>query len=53
MPRVRTKLQKLLQDSTLTPSMSMIGLRLKQFLDQHDYQIMEQGKVHDTHDNDR
>ena len=31
--------------------MSMVGLRLKQFVDQHDYYIMEQGKVQDTHDN--
>ena len=53
MQRVRTKLQKLQQDPTLRPSTSMVGLRPKQFVDQHDYQIMEQGKVQDTCDNDR
>ena len=44
---------KLQQDPTLTPPMSLAGLRQKQFLDHHDYHIMKQGKVQDTHDNDR
>ena len=52
MHRVRTKLQKLQPDPPLTPSMSVVGLRPKQFVDQHDYHIMELGKVQDSHDND-
>ena len=32
--------------------MSMVGLRTKQFVDQHDYHVMKQGKVQDMHDND-
>ena len=53
MQRVQTKLQKLQQDPTLTPSMSTVGLRPKQFVDQHHYNIMKQGKTQDIHDNDR
>ena len=52
MQRVRTRLQKLQQDPTLTPSMSTVGLRPKQFIDHHDCHVMEQGKGQDTHDND-
>ena len=33
--------------------MSTVGLIPKQFVDQNDYHVMEQGKVQDTHDNDR
>ena len=33
MHRVKTKLQKLQQDSTLTLPMNMVGLRTKQFVD--------------------
>ena len=47
MQRVKTKLQKLQQDHTLTPSMSMAGIRPKQFIDQHDYHVMKQGKEQD------
>ena len=50
---VWTKLHKVQQDPTLTPSMSMVGLKPKQFVDHHDYHIMKQGKFQDTHDNDR
>ena len=32
--------------------MSTVGLRSKQFIDQHDYHKMEQGKVQVTQDND-
>ena len=32
--------------------MSTVGLRPKQFIDQHNYHKMEQGKVQVTHDND-
>ena len=32
--------------------MSTAGLRSKQFIDQHDYHKIKQGKVQDTHDND-
>ena len=32
--------------------MSMVGLRPKQFIDQHDYHEMKQGKVQVTQDND-
>ena len=53
MQRVKTKLQKLQQDPTFTPSMSMVGLRLKQFVHQQDYHIMKQGKVQDTFDCER
>ena len=53
MQRVKTKLQKLQQDPTLTPSMSMAGIRPKQFVDQHDYHVMKQGTVQDTYDHDR
>ena len=55
MQRFRTKLKKeikLQQDPTLTPSKHAVGLRPKQFVDQHDYHVMEQGKVQITHDND-
>ena len=45
MQRVRAKLQKLQQDPSLTPSPHMVRLRPKQFIDQHDYHAMEQGKV--------
>ena len=37
MQRVRMKLKKLQQDPTLTPSRSTVGVRPKQFVDQHDY----------------
>ena len=53
MQRGRTKIQKLQQDPTVTPFMSMVELRSKQFIDLHDYHIMEQGKGQDTHDNYR
>ena len=53
MQRVRIKLQKLQQDPTQTPSMSMVGLKPKQIVDQYDCHVMEQGKVQDTHGNDR
>ena len=43
MQRVKTKLQKLQHDPTLTPSISVVGLRPKQFVDQHDYQYNETG----------
>ena len=52
MQSIKTKLQKLQQDPNPIPSMSMVELRQKQFVDQHDYHIMKQGKVEDTH-NDR
>ena len=41
MQRVRTKLKKSQQDPTLKPSMTAISLRLRQFIDQHDYHEME------------
>ena len=53
MQRVRTELQKQQQDPTLMPFMSMVGLRPKQFTDQHNYHIREEDKVQDTRDNDR
>ena len=31
----------------------MLGLRPNQLVDQHDNHVMEQGKLQDTHDNDR
>ena len=37
----------------LTPSTGTVGIRPKQFVEQHDYHIVEQGKVQDTHDNNR
>ena len=52
MQRVRTKLKRLQQDATLTPSMSTVGLRPKQFVDQNAYHNMEQGNIQVTHDND-
>ena len=52
MQKVKTKLQKLQQDSTLTPSMSMVGLLRKQFVEQHEYHVIKQGKAQDTQDND-
>ena len=48
-PNFKKKLQ---QDPTLTPSMSTEGLRPKQFIDQHDYHEMEQGKVQVIFEND-
>ena len=53
MQRIKTKLQKLQQDPTLTPSISTVGIRPKQFVDQHDYHIMKQGNAQDTYDHDR
>ena len=50
--RVRTKLQKLQHDPTLTPSTSTVDLQPKQFINQHDYHTITQSKVHDTHDHD-
>ena len=47
------KLQKLQKGPTLTPSMSTIGIRPKQFVDQHGYCIMKQGKAKGTYDHDR
>ena len=52
MQKCRTKLIKLQQDPTLTPSMSTVGIRPKQFIGQHNYHEMEQGKVQVIHDND-
>ena len=53
MQRVKTKLQKLQKDSTLMPSMSMVGIRPKQFVDQNDYHVMKQSKVQGAYDHDR
>ena len=53
MQRVKTELQKLQQDLTLTPSTSMVEIRPKQFVDQHDYHIMKQCTVQNTYDHDR
>ena len=44
MQRVKTTLQKLHQDTTLTLSISMLGIRPKQFADQHDHHLMNQAK---------
>ena len=52
MQRARTKLKKIQQDTTLTPFMSTVVLRPKQFIDQHDYHTMEQGKAQVTFNND-
>ena len=53
MQRFKTKLQKLQQDPALAPSMSTVGLRPKQFVDQHNCHVTKEGKVQGTHDNDR
>ena len=45
MQRVKTKLQKLLQDPMLTPSSSTVGLIPKQFVNQHYYDVVRQSKV--------
>ena len=50
MQRARTKLKKITARPISNIFMSMVGLRPKQFVDQHDYHEMEQGKV--THEND-
>ena len=34
------------------PSRSTVGLRPKQFMDEHDYHEMEKGNIQDTHNND-
>ena len=52
MQRVKTKLQKL-QDTTLKASPSTVGIRPKQFVDQHDYHVMKQSKVQGAYDHDR
>ena len=31
----------------------MVGIRPKQFVDQHDYHVVKKGKVQDTYDHDR
>ena len=49
----RPKLQKLQHEPTVTPSMSIVWPKPRQFVDPHDYHIMKQGKVQDAHDNDR
>ena len=46
-------MQKPQQDPTSTLSISMVEVRPNQSVDQHDYHIMKQGKVQDTHDHDR
>ena len=53
MQRVETELQKLQQDPTLTPFVSMVGIWPKQYVDQHDYHVMKQSKVKGTYDHDR
>ena len=50
--RVRTKLQKLQHDLTLTPSTNTADLQPKQLIIQHNYHTVAQSKVHDTHDHD-
>ena len=52
MQRVKPKLKKLQQDPNFTPSISIAGIRPKQFVDQHDYHISKQGKVQDISDHD-
>ena len=48
--RVKTKLQKLQYDLTLTPSTNTADLWPKHLICQHDYHTMTQSKVHDTYD---
>ena len=44
---MRTKLQKLQHDPTLTPPTSPVDLQPKQLINQHDYHTITQSKVHD------
>ena len=48
--KARIKLQELQEDPTLKPSISTVGLRPKQFVDQYDYHVMKQDKVQYTND---
>ena len=52
MQRVRTKLDRLQQEPTQTPSMFVIGIRPKQPIDQQDYHDKDQGRVKGTYEDD-
>ena len=52
MQRIRTKLRRVQQDPTLTHSTSIVGLRLKQLGDQHDYDEIGQGRHPVRYEND-
>ena len=53
MQRMKTKLQKLPQDPTVIPHISMIGVRPKPFVKEHNYHVMKQSKVQGAYDHDR
>ena len=42
-----------LQDHTLAHPLSMVGIRPKPFVNQHNYHVMKQSKVHGTYDHNR
>ena len=50
--RVRTKLQKLQHDQTLTPTTNTADLWPKQLINQHDYYMMKHSWTQDTHEHD-
>ena len=52
MCRVKTKLQKLQHDLTLTPSLNTADLLSRQLINQHDYHVMTHRRTHNTHEHD-